>query len=138
MAASGAGMSEGKTTARTILVIDDNSYIRAIIANHLQGGGYATVEAADGDEALACARAGGVDLIYLDVMMPKVDGFEVLRELKKDPATVGIPVVIVTAYGQRENVIRATREGAVDFVVKPFTRETILEKARKFLPAEGA
>lgn len=123
------------TDPRTVLVIDDNNSIRAIIANHLQAGGYAVAEAADGDVGLARAKEGGIDLIFLDVMMPKMDGLQVLHALKGDPLTVAIPVVIVSAFGMRENVIRATREGAVDFIVKPFTRDTVMEKVRKFIPA---
>ena len=95
---------------RTILIIDDNSYIRAILSNHLKTEGYETIEAADGISAMERVSEGGVDLILLDVMMPDLDGIEVLKRLKQAPATAKIPVVMVSAYGQRENIIRATRE----------------------------
>ena len=124
-------------SSKTVMVVDDNASIRAIVSNHLQSDGYATQEAASAAEALQKVAAGGIDMILLDVMMPETDGLEVLRRLKQDPATVTIPVVIISAYGQRENIIRAAREGAVDFIVKPFTRDVILEKVKKYLAPEA-
>ena len=114
-----------------ILVVDDNAYIRAILANHIQSDGFATEEAADGVAAME--KAAGCDLILLDVMMPGMSGLEVLQKLKASPTTSAIPVVMISAYGQRENIIRAARAGAADFIVKPFTRDLVLEKIRKNL-----
>ena len=92
-----------------ILVVDDEEEIRELCRVNLEFEGYAVVEAADGVEALEKARSERPDLIFLDVMMPRMDGWEVLRQLKEADDTSGIPVVLLTAKtGEEDQIRRAT------------------------------
>ena len=119
--------------AKKVLIVDDNSYIRTILAVHLKSGGFETDEADDGTVGLAKISEGGIDLVLLDVMMPGMSGLEVLDSLKSMPAASEVPVVMISAYGQRENIINAARCGAKDFIAKPFTRKLVLEKVNKHI-----
>jgi CheY-like chemotaxis protein len=104
--------------AHTILVAEDDRFLRKAAETTLARHGYRVVAAVDGDEALALARAEKPDLILLDLVMPKRHGFDVLRELKADPATVHIPVIVLSNLGQEKDVQRALAEGAEAFCVK--------------------
>jgi two-component system alkaline phosphatase synthesis response regulator PhoP len=106
-----------------ILVVDDERDIREVVKTTLQDNGYKVVEASDGVEAYAAAADAAVaekpDLIVLDLMLPKLNGFEVLEKLKQNPQTSYIPVVILTARGQAQDETRALRSGATDYMTKP-------------------
>ena len=106
-----------------ILVVDDERDIREVVKTTLQDNGYKVVEASDGVEAYAAAADAAVaekpDLIVLDLMLPKLNGFEVLEKLKQNPQTSYIPVVILTARGQAQEETRALRSGATDYMTKP-------------------
>ena len=106
-----------------ILVVDDERDIREVVKTTLQDNGYKVVEASDGVEAYAAAADATVaekpDLIVLDLMLPKLNGFEVLEKLKQNPQTSYIPVVILTARGQAQDETRALRSGATDYMTKP-------------------
>jgi two-component system alkaline phosphatase synthesis response regulator PhoP len=105
-----------------ILVVDDERDIREVVKTTLQDNGYKVVEASDGVEAYAAAADAAVaekpDLIVLDLMLPKLNGFEVLEKLKQNPQTSYIPVVILTARGQAQDETRALRSGATDYMTK--------------------
>src|SRR3984957_16183609 len=88
-----------------ILVVDDNETNRDILITRLEKHGYQLLQAADGEEALASVKQHSPDLILLDVEMPKLDGFEVCRRLKNDPAMPFIPIVLVTARAARPGVV---------------------------------
>lgn len=122
---------------KKVMVVDDNDTIRTILANHLKHDGYTAVEAASAPAAMDLALAGGIDLILLDLMMPQTDGMELLEALKNTRKTQAIPVVMISAFGQKENIVEAIKAGAADFVVKPFTRAEFLEKVRKMLSPGG-
>ena len=118
---------------KKVMVVEDNATIRSILVNHLKHDGYAAVEAATAAAAMDLALGGGIDLILLDLMMPQTDGLELLEALKATRKTEAIPVVMISAFGQKENIVQAIKSGAADFVVKPFTRAEFLEKVRKIL-----
>ncbi len=98
----------------------------------LEPRGYEVAEAASGEEALERLAAGGVDLVLLDVMMPGIDGYEVCRRIRADPATAFVPVIMVTASGEAEKR-RGLDAGADDFVTKPFDQAELLARVRSLL-----
>lgn len=108
-----------------ILIADDDRDVRLVLVAILEAAGYETSEAANGIEALRVARADRPDLILLDLSMPKMDGMEAIRRLKSDPATAGIPVVMVTASGDEEMARAAVAAGAFAYVVKPWDNNQI-------------
>ena len=114
-----------------ILVVDDDANNREILLRRLQRDGFATRAADNGQEALEALRAAAdppVDLVLLDVMMPVMDGYETLRQLKADPGTRGVPVLMISALGELESVVRCIELGAEDYLPKPF--EPVLLRAR--------
>jgi DNA-binding response OmpR family regulator len=104
-----------------ILVAEDEKQIGDMVAFKLTNSGHQVVRARDGEEALALAAAERPELILLDVMMPVLNGFEVLRRLKADAALGPIPVIMLTAKGRERDVLAGLSAGAVDYVVKPFS-----------------
>ena len=112
-----------------ILVVDDEEGIRVLCRVNLQIAGYDVLEAADGTSALELARRERLDLIFLDVMMPQMDGWDVLRRLKEDVATASIPVVMLTARTSEADQIRAWGEGILDYLAKPFNPQALEEFA---------
>jgi CheY-like chemotaxis protein len=103
---------------KTILLADDEQFIVIAYKDGLEHAGYSVVVAHDGEEALNQVQASTPDLILLDIIMPKMNGFEVLRALKADPAYANIPVVVLTNLSQSKDEEEARAAGAVDFVVK--------------------
>ena len=110
-----------------ILLADDNadmrSYVRGLLTQR-----YEVIAVADGEEALAVARQSSVDLILTDVMMPHLDGFELLRELRQDPFTSTIPVILLSARAGEESRVEGLEAGADDYLVKPFTARELLAR----------
>jgi two-component system response regulator MtrA len=104
-----------------ILLAEDEQQIGDMVAFKLTNGGHQVVRARDGEQALQLAAAEQPDLILLDVMMPVLNGFEVLRRLKADAALAPIPVIMLTAKGRERDVLAGLQAGAVDYVVKPFS-----------------
>src|SRR5579875_1775801 len=101
-----------------ILIAEDDRFLRRAAEAMFRQHGYIVVTAADGEEALCLARAEKPDLIRLDLIMPKVQGFEVLKELRADPSTSPVPVVVMTNLGQESDRQEAAEAGAADYVVK--------------------
>lgn len=118
---------------RTILVVDDIATNRLALRHFLRPHGFRIVEAGDGEEALARVRESPPDLILLDVMMPKLNGLEVCRRLKDDPATALIPVVFMTALDKTEDHVRGLEAGADDFLNKPFNRALLTARMGSLL-----
>jgi CheY-like chemotaxis protein len=119
--------------APLILVADDDQNLRRILCLFLKNAHYEIVEASNGREALNMTRSQRPDCVLLDIMMPLIDGFSVCRQLKEDPETKRIPVVICTAKNKKEDLIEAIRAGAEDYIIKPFTKETVLTKIQRVL-----
>lgn len=116
-----------------LLVVDDNAQNIELLTALMQGDGYEVVTAADGQEALAQVAAALPDLILLDIMMPKLDGYAVCRRLKSEPATRLVPVVLLTAVGAEDARIRGIEAGADDFIIKPFSRTELKARVRSLL-----
>ncbi len=121
------------------LVVDDFSTMRRIVRNLLKELGFNNVdEAEDGVEALAKLRGGGFQFVISDWNMPNMTGFELLREIRADPALKSLPVLMVTAEARKDNIIAAAQAGASGYVVKPFTAVTLDQKLTKiFKSMEG-
>ncbi len=109
-----------------VLLVEDDRAIRRATADALSFAGYDVVECEDGPAGLTAARSGGIDLVLLDVMLPGMDGFAVLAELRKSQPT--LPVIMVTARGAEEDCISGLKGGADDYVVKPFGARELLAR----------
>jgi DNA-binding response OmpR family regulator len=120
-----------KPNAKTILVVEDDSAIRRGLCDALRFSGYRVFDAPDGKAGLDQAITREVDLVLLDILMPKMDGMEVLRELRK--ASPSLPVIFLTAKGQEEDRVRGLRAGADDYVVKPFSASEVLARVEAVL-----
>jgi len=116
------------TDAATVLIVDDEPVNVDLLEQELGAAGHHTVSAASGEEAVVLAAQTQPDLILLDVMMPGIDGYETCRRLKASEATRAIPVIILTALSETFEKVRAFREGAVDYVTKPFETEELLAR----------
>lgn len=114
-----------------ILVVDDEASIRELLTFNLKKNGYEVTAAADGREALA--KAAGMDLVLLDIMLPEVDGLEVCRRLKADPQTSGIPIIMLTAKAEEIDRVLGLELGADDYVVKPFSMRELLARVKAVL-----
>ncbi len=115
-----------------ILVIDDDASVRSFCEVVLTNEGYEVLQAEDGPTGINLAREKGPHLIFLDWMMPGVDGVDTLRALKGNPRTRDIPVVMVTALDSIGQITLATQSGADGYVTKPFEVEDMLALARRF------
>lgn len=126
-----------QTSAKTVLVIEDDRPILLVIKGHLEGAGYRVLGAGSGAEGLALARAGGVDLITLDVLMQPIDGWTVFQALRVDPATRKIPIVFITVLDEHPEGLVA--EG---YVSKPFRARDLInvvgQALRTVPPQSGA
>jgi DNA-binding response OmpR family regulator len=123
-----------KNAKAKILLIEDDSFLLNMYSTKFEIEGYDISIAEDGAKGIELARDIVPDIILLDIMMPKMDGFEVLKELKADSATAEIPVVILTNINQRDDVERGMSLGAVDYFIKAhFIPSEIVKKVEKFI-----
>jgi len=112
-----------------ILVVDDFSTMRRIVKNVLKQLGFENLEEAeDGAQALAKLKTGGYGFVVSDWNMPNMDGLEMLKEVRKDPALKDLPMLMVTAEAEKDKVVTAIQAGVNNYVVKPFTAEVFKEK----------
>jgi len=116
-----------------ILVIDDDPAISEIVATNLEMAGYDVSRADDGIKGQALALQLNPDLIMLDLMLPKVDGFTVCQRLRRDERTADIPVLMLTALAQPQNQVDGLNAGADDYLTKPFELEVMLARVRALL-----
>jgi DNA-binding response OmpR family regulator len=119
-----------------ILVADDEIFMLRLLEMTFKKGGYEVISCRDGREALAAAVATPPALMVLDVMMPGLDGLGALRQLKENPATAQIPVIILSAKGQSLTRVEAEVAGATLFLTKPFSPNQLLGEVRKILDAK--
>ena len=117
--------------AQKILVIDDEPDLVKAIKIRLNQFGFEVIVAYNGGEGAKKAKEEKPDLILVDILMPEMDGFQTLGKLKQDSSTKSIPVIMLTAKSQLDDVIEATNLGAVDYVVKPFDYRILVEKIKK-------
>lgn len=120
-------------TQHTVLVVDDEPFICRSLSFVLRKGNYAVVEARNGEEALAAIREHRPSLVFMDVMMPKVSGFEVCEAVKADPELRQTKIILLTAKGQNSDREIGMQSGADDYMTKPFSPTKILERAREIL-----
>ena len=113
---------------RRVLVAEDEASLRDFVSRNLRARGFAVVEATNGLEALALWESEAPQLLVLDVMMPRMDGIEVVRTLKADKATAGIPVILLSAKAQSTDINGGLDAGADDYVTKPFDPLELLDK----------
>lgn len=122
----------------TVLVVEDTELLRRMYADKLAQDGFNVLPAGDGLEALALLRANDVDLILLDLVMPRMSGLEVLDTVKKDPRTADIPVLVLSNLGQESDVQKGMEMGAVDYLVKNEARPAdVSEKIATVLYGTG-
>ena len=120
--------------ARTVLVVDDEKAIRLSIKAALEGESYSFMEASSGKEALNKARKDKPDLILLDIMMPKIDGWEVLRRIKNDPDVQNTPVAFITARTQNiDKMIGLSVMKAAGYITKPFSKQELLTEVKRII-----
>jgi two-component system alkaline phosphatase synthesis response regulator PhoP len=118
---------------RTILVVDDEPRIVEIARDYLQQAGFRALTAGDGDRALAIARAERPSLIVLDLMLPGLDGLDVMRALRRDPALADIPVIMLTARVEEADKLVGLELGADDYLTKPFSPRELVARVRAVL-----
>ena len=111
-----------------ILTVDDSKTVRIIVRNAFKGYDCEIIEAGNGVEGLALAAKEMPDIILLDVIMPVMDGVEMLTKLKSAPALNAIPVVMLTAEGGRDHLLKIAKIGVRDYLVKPFKKDVLIER----------
>ena len=119
--------------ATRVLVVDDSATIRAVLGKMLSQDGYEVIGAADGESALELARSGQPHLVFLDIVLPGMSGFEVLRTLRREAATQAIPIVMISGNVQATEQFYVQRYGADDFMKKPFGRGEVFERIRQLV-----
>ncbi len=128
---SGAPAAPKRATPK-VLLVDDDPTTRNLISHFLRKEEFIVEKAGDGNDGLDRARAGKPDLLIIDAVVPGMDGFELLSLLRKDPATMAIPVLMLSALGEEEALIKGLEEGA-DYIVKPFSPQVLVAKIKKIL-----
>jgi DNA-binding response OmpR family regulator len=116
-----------------VLVADDDPDILSLVTLRLERSGYDVVSAGDGEQALERARAQTPDLALLDVMMPKLDGYEVTARRRQEDATRHLPVILLTARVQESDIARGVEAGADDYVKKPFSTHELRDRVQAVL-----
>lgn len=127
-----------RTNARSgtrMLVIDDSATIVALLARMLRQNDYHVLEAADAEQGLEIARTQAPELIFLDIVLPGMDGFAALRQLRRDPYTRDIPVIMISGNEQATEQFYVHRIGADDFMKKPFSRAEVFARIERLLDA---
>src|SRR5208282_3760196 len=117
----------------TILVIEDDPDIRELLSFSLSKEGWTILLASDGEEGLAVLRSANPDCVILDIMLPGMDGLEILRALKADGALKRLPVIMATAKGEESDIVAGLELGAEDYVVKPFSPKVLAARIRSAL-----
>jgi two-component system alkaline phosphatase synthesis response regulator PhoP len=120
---------------KRILVVDDEVYIVHILEFSLSMEGYEVLTAFDGEEAIQRIESESPDLVVLDIMMPKLDGYEVCRRVRDDERFNGLPVILLSAKGRSADVDKGLRVGADAYMTKPFRPRVLLDKIEELLAA---
>jgi len=111
---------------RKVLIVDDEEVIRKFLKIHLTKMGYEITEAADGEQAIEQLGKDDFDLLICDIMMPKKDGWEVIKEVKSNPKTKNLPVIVLTAKNEDSDMFKGYDLGANYYMTKPFTKAQLL------------
>ncbi len=119
---------------KNILIIEDDEFLRGLINKKLTAEGFNMISAIDGEEGIKKAKEEKLDLILLDMVLPNVDGFDVLSKIKEDPVASSIPVIILSNLSRKEDIDRGVKLGAIDYIIKAqFTPEEIIDKVKNIL-----
>ncbi len=119
---------------KKLLIVEDDQFLRELICKKIKEQGYEVTEASDGEQGIKQIKEIKPDLVLLDLMLPGMDGFNVLEQAKKDPETSSIPIIILSNLGQKEDIDKGMSLGAEDFLVKAhFTPGDIIEKVKIIL-----
>ncbi len=119
-------------TPKKILVVDDEPGIRETIDALLKPRGYVVILAADGEEGLQKIKSEKPDLVLLDIMMPKADGWQVLKAIRDNEATRELPVIMLTAKAETSSIMESKFEKATDYFIKPFSADELLRFVRRY------
>jgi len=120
--------------AEKILVVEDDKFLRELISRKLSDEGFDITQAVDGEDGIEKIKEVKPDLVLLDLILPSIDGFEVLSRIKEDPSVASIPVIILSNLGQKEEIEKGLSLGAVDFLIKAhFTPGEIIDKIKTLL-----
>ncbi len=117
----------------TVLVVDDDPVIVRLLEVNFEMEGFVVRTAADGQEGCESARSDAPDIIVSDVMMPRMNGLALVADLKGDPATAGIPIILLSAKAQVSDIQAGMDAGADDYITKPFEPHDLVERVRKLL-----
>jgi len=118
---------------KKILVVDDEDDLVSTVASTLEDSGYEVITAKTGPEGLKKARTDRPDLILLDIMMPRVDGYQVLTKLKRNEKVSYIPVVMITAKRETSSILKTQEKGATDYLIKPFNAEQLVGLVQRYV-----
>jgi DNA-binding response OmpR family regulator len=124
---------EMKMSAKTILIVDDSPTEMMLMHNALQGKGYTLLTAIDGEQALQMVMLQKPDLVLLDVILPKKNGFQVCRQLKTTPETKGTKVIMITSKTQDSDRFWGLKQGADEYLTKPCSQEELLRSVARFV-----
>lgn len=119
--------------SKKILMVEDEADIREAVQASLKSRGYTVITAADGEEGLRKIRSEKPDLVLLDIVMPKIDGWQVLKTIRSDEATRELPVVMLTANRETSSLIESQSQKATDYLMKPFDIEKLLRFINRYV-----
>ena len=121
---------------KTILYVEDNEFNRKIVRHLLARTTYRLIEAVDGEAGVAAAREARPDLVIMDIQLPKQSGLEATRELRADPATAGIPIIVITSFALAGDEEKAREAGAAAYLAKPYSPRELLQMIRNLAPED--
>lgn len=119
--------------AKKVLIVDDSPTERHVLEQIMQEAGYEIITAASGEEGVIKAKQELPDLVLMDVVMPGMNGYQATREISKSKETAGIPVIICTSRGADTDKVWGLRQGAQEYLVKPITKQVLLQKVQKIM-----
>lgn len=118
----------------TILYVEDNAFNRKIVRHLLGRTSYRLLEAGDGEAGVTAAREARPDLVIMDIQLPKMSGLDATRQLRADPQTAGIPVIVITSFALAGDEAKAREAGAAAYLAKPYSPRELLQKIRELAP----
>jgi two-component system cell cycle response regulator DivK len=121
-------------SGKTVLYVEDNEFNRKIVRQLLAATTYRLLEANDGEQGVAAAQEARPDLILMDIQLPKLSGLDATRQLRQDPRTAAIPIIVVTSFALSGDDQRAIEAGATAYLAKPYSPRQMLELIRKLVP----
>ena len=119
---------------KTILYVEDNEFNRKIVRHLLGRTSYRLVEATDGEAGVSAAREARPDLVIMDIQLPKLSGLDATRQLRADPVTAAIPIIVITSFALAGDEDKAREAGATAYMAKPYSQRELLQVIRKLAP----